>query len=408
MTRPLLALAIAMTSAAVIAAGTGSAAATLIDFTADERAAIVAHGPWPPPLLGDPSNRVSGNIEAAALGQRLFFDARLSVDGRVACVSCHRPPMLFADRRKTSVGLEAVDRNAPSLVNTRFARWFGWDGGSDSLWAHSLRPVVDPREHGFTIGKTAALLASDPEIGCRYRKAFGRSPGDVDAETLAVDGAKAMAAFQETLVSQRTRFDAFRDAMAAGDDASAARFPENAQRGLRIFVSRGNCSTCHVGALFSNREFADVGIPFFIGAGKVDNGRHGGIVRVKSDPFNQLGRHNDDPARAPGTHTRHVDLQPKNFGEWKVPSLRNVAHTAPYMHNGSIATLRDVIVRYSELDLERLHADGERILKPLKLTNAEIDDVVAFLQTLSSPPPGLMFDLLPTQRARERCIGGTD
>ena len=91
-----------------------------------------------------------------------------------------------------------------------------------------------------------------------------------------------------------------------------------------------------------------------------------------------------------------------------MPSLRNVAQTAPYMHNGSIATLREVIVRYSELDLERLHADGERIQKPLQLAHSQIDDVVAFLDTLSAPPPGLMIDLLPTSRARDPCLAGTN
>ena len=396
---------VAATAAGVLAAmATFIVDAALLDFTPDERAAIIGHGPWPPPLVNDPSNRVSGNIEAGALGQRLFFDGRLSSTGRVACVSCHMPPMLFAERRKTSVGVEAVDRNAPSVVNARFQRWFGWDGGSDSLWAHSLRPVLDPREHGFTIDRTAALISTDDELACRYRKVFGRDASSVAAETVAVDAAKAIAAFQETLVSQRTRFDAFRDAIAAGDGAAAARYPDNAQRGLRTFVGKGNCSTCHIGALFSNREFADVGIPFFIAPGKVDNGRHGGIVRVKSDRLNQLGPHNDDPARAKGVATRHVELQPKNYGEWKVPGLRNVAHTGPYMHNGSIETLREVVVRYSDLDLERLHADGERILKPLKLSAAEIDDLVAFLESLTSPAPGLMIDLLPTQHARELCV----
>lgn len=377
---------------------------TLLEFSEVERAMILSHGPWPPPLKPDPSNRVSGNAEAAALGQRLFFDARLSADGRVACVSCHAPPALFADRRKTSTGLSAVDRNAPSLVNARFSRWFGWDGGSDSLWAHSLRPLTDPREHGITLDTLAALLAADPELACRYSKVFGRSAASVSVDTAAADAAKALAAFQETLVSIPTRFDAFRSALARGESAATASYPANAQRGLRLFVGKGNCGTCHVGPLFSNREFADTGIPFFLGPGKVDPGRHGGINRVTRDPFNQLGAYNDDPVRAPGTATRHVDLQQKNFGEWKVPSLRNVALTAPYMHNGSIATLREVVRHYSELDEERLHTDGEKILKPLRLTDGEISDVVAFLETLSSPPPGLMIEMLPTARAREPCV----
>ena len=396
----LAALAVAVSCAAAPAVGD---AGRLLDFSDAERQAILAHGPWPPPLVPDPSNRVSGNLEAAALGQRLFFDGRLSANGRVACVSCHAPPALFADRRKVSIGLSAVDRNAPSLVNVRFARWFGWDGGSDSLWAHSIRPLTDPREHGIALEQVATLLATDPDLSCRYQKVFGRDAAGVSTETASADAGKALAAFQETLVSIPTRFAAFRDALERGDGAAAARYPENAQRGLRMFVGKGNCSTCHVGPLFSNREFADTGIPFFLAPGIVDPGRYGGIVRVRQDAFNQLGPHNDDPARAPGTATRHVDLQQKNFGEWKVPGLRNVALTAPYMHNGSLATLREVLGHYSELDEDRLHADGEKILRPLRLSEAEIGDLLAFLDTLTSPPPGLMMDLLPTARAREPC-----
>ena len=375
----------------------------LLDFTPAERRAIIAHGPWPPPLVNDASNRVSGNREAGALGQRLFFDGRLSVNGKVACVSCHLPPALFADRRKTSIGLSTLDRNSPSLINVRFHRWFGWDGGSDSLWAHSLRPLTDPREHGITLERVAELLTTDVELSCRYEKVFGRKASDVPAQTAAVDAAKALAAFQETLVSRATPFDTFREALARGDTVNAASYPIAAQRGLRIFVGKGNCSTCHVGAHFSNREFGDIGIPFFIAPGMVDTGRHGGIRRVTTDPFNQLGAYNDDPNAADGKATRHVDLQQKNFGEWKVPSLRNVARTAPYMHNGSLATLADVVRHYSELNEERLHADGEKILRPLKLSAGESADLVAFLESLSAPGLGVMAELLPTAIARQRC-----
>lgn len=157
-----------------------------------------------------------------------------------------------------------------------------------------------------------------------------------------------------------------------------------AQRGLRIFVGKGNCSVCHFGPQFTNGEFADTGIPFFKGKGEVDSGRHEGIKKLRSNPHNLLGRYNDDPARTTATGTRHVELQQRNFGEFRVPGLRNVALTAPYMHNGSIATLREVVKHYSELNEERLHLDGERILRKLNLSEAEIDDLVAFLESLSS------------------------
>jgi cytochrome c peroxidase len=141
---------------------------------------------------------------------------------------------------------------------------------------------------------------------------------------------------------------------------------------------------CHFGPQFTNGEFADTGVPFFVAAGRVDAGRHGGIERLKASLHNLLGRYNDDASRATATGTRHVDAQQRNFGEFRVPGLRNVARTAPYMHNGSLATLRDVVRYYSELNEERLHADGEKILRPLHLSEADSDDLVAFLESLTA------------------------
>jgi cytochrome c peroxidase len=124
-------------------------------------------------------------------------------------------------------------------------------------------------------------------------------------------------------------------------------------------------------------------VPFFVAPGRVDPGRHGGIAKLKESRFSLLGRYNDDATGANALGTRHVAAQPRNFGEFRVPGLRGVADTAPYMHNGSLATLADVVKFYSELNEERLHADGERILKPLRLTDEESADLIAFLQSLS-------------------------
>jgi cytochrome c peroxidase len=196
-----------------------------------------------------------------------------------------------------------------------------------------------------------------------------------------------MAAFQETIVSGRTPFDAFRDALAAGDTSAMARYPAAAQRGLQLFVGRGNCSICHFGPNFTNGEFHDIGIPFFAEPGRVDSGRFDGIRRLQASPYNLLGIYNDDKTGANAQATRHVVAQHRNWGEFKVPSLRNVAQTAPYMHAGTLATLADVVRHYSELDENRLHADGERLLKPLRLTVEESADLVAFLETLSPLDP---------------------
>lgn len=381
---------------ALVAAG---AAAQVLDFSDAERRAILRHGPWPAPWTRDPSNRVSGNPQAIALGERLFFEPRLSPTGTVLCASCHVPYLAWQDGRAVGEGLERAARNTQSVLNVRYNRWFGWGGAGDSLWAQSLRPILDAREMGGSVAHAAALLRGDAQYACGYEQAFGAPPPAAD-EALFADLGKALAAFQETLVSGRSAFDDFRDALERGDRAAQARYPLAAQRGLRIFVGKGACNACHVGPGFTNGEFHDIGIPFFV-AGGVDAGRHDGIKRLLASPFNLLGRHNDeraaadrggDAARASATRTRHVALEHRNFGEFKVPSLRDVARTAPYMHNGSLATLADVVRHYSELDLDRLHADGENILRPLKLGAEESADLVAFLESLSgrtapSAPP---------------------
>ena len=201
---------------------------------------------------------------------------------------------------------------------------------------------------------------------------------------MLVNIAKALAAFQETIVTGRTPFDDFRDALERSDAQAMSRYPLAAQRGLQIFVGKGNCNVCHFGPNFTSGEFEDVGVPHFAEKGRVDSGRYGGIAALLASPFNLLGSHNDNPDKAAGLPTRHVEQLHRNWGEFRVPSLRNVSLTAPYMHNGSLATLRDVVRHYSELDEERLHGhEGARLVRPLRLTPQEAADLVAFLETLS-------------------------
>jgi cytochrome c peroxidase len=136
---------------------------------------------------------------------------------------------------------------------------------------------------------------------------------------------------------------------------------------------------------FTNGEFHDVGVPFLVAPGRVDAGRHEGLKRLRADRFNLLGPYNDDATGTAAVKTRHVEPQHANFGQFKTPSLRNVALTAPYMHDGRFATLRDVVRHYSTLDMERIHTHGEQLLRPLRLSETEIDDLVAFLESLTDP-----------------------
>lgn len=358
-------------------------------WTAVERARIAAHGPWPSAPARDPSNRVSGDPRAIAFGQRLFFDGRLSGSGVVHCGFCHLPARAWTDGRATAAAVASGDRNTQTLTNLAQQRWFGWAGSSDSVWMASLRAIVDAHEMAGSHARLAREVRRRPDLACEYRQVFGREP-PADDDVIAVDIAKALAAFQETLVTPRTAFDEFRDALLRDDRAAMARYPAAAQRGLRLFIGRGNCTLCHSGPGFSNGEFHDTGVPFFIRPGVVDPGRHLGLRQVQSSPLNLLGRFNDDPARddprSSARATRHALLDHRLWGAWRTPGLRDAGATAPYMHNGSLATLRDVVQHYSALPEDRIHADGERLLRALNLSAAEIDDLLAFLQSLDSPP----------------------
>lgn len=352
----------------------------LLAFSADEQARILAHGPWPPPPAADAANPVQGRSDAVALGRALFAERGLSASGRQACASCHDPARDFQDgRRFTRHG-----RNTPGLLDVAQQRWFAWDGAQDSLWAASLAPMTAADELAATPAGALALLQRKPALAAGYRRLFGAPAADA---ALLVNLARALAAYQATLASPRTAFDDFRDALASGDAAAAARYPLAAQRGLQIFVGTGRCFFCHSGARFSNGEFADIGRPFFT-AGGADPGRWGGLAQLLASPYNRLGSVTGATADVQrNAVTRHVLQQPKNFGEFRVPGLRGLVTTAPYFHDGSAATLAEVVRHYSEIDTGRLHADGERILQPLRLAPDQVDELVAFLRTLSSPAP---------------------
>lgn len=388
--------ALALAGVLVLALATTARSETAPAFDAAERRAILAHGPWPPAFTPDPSNRVSGNPVAVALGRRLFADTRLSADGRRACTTCHDPARHFADGRDRSIGRSRTDRNAIALANLRLNRWFGWAGAADSLWAQSVRPILDDKELASTPELVRDRLAGDASVSGRYARLFGSVLATDPPELALANVAKALAAYQEAIVTARTAFDDFRDALERSDRQAIARYPQAAQRGLRLFIGKGRCSACHLGPNFSNGEFDDVGVPYFAEAGRVDDGRHGGIAQLRASPFNLLGAYNDDPARTTAVPTRHVAPQHRNWGEFRVPSLRNVANTAPYMHNGSLPTLQAVIRHYAEVDEERLHGDdGARLVRPLRLTAEETADLVSFLRSLSSAVSAPAAERLP-------------
>lgn len=350
-------------------------------FTESEIRAILAHGPWPVQGKKDPSNRVSGNRYAIELGERLFFDRRLSESGRFSCGTCHVPERFWTDNRARGAAAAEVERNTPTLMNVGLGRWFGWGGASDSLWSQSIRPILDPRELGASPRHVAELMRNDEQLACRYRKSFGSMPPASDDELVLVDVAKALAAFQETLDSAPTPFDHFRNALARGERIAPGRYSEAAQRGLKTFIGKGACDTCHSGPNFSNGEFRDNGFSSL--ATLADSGRIEGVKRLREGRFNLLGPYNDDPERSTAEGTRRVVQEPGDSGAFKVPTLRNLLVTAPYGHHGEIERLADVVRHYSESP-DRPHASGQSALKPLRLSAQEQSDLLVFLESLST------------------------
>jgi cytochrome c peroxidase len=353
-------------------------------YSEAEKASILSHSPWPLKAKPDPSNRFSGNTNAIKFGYQLFHDQRLSRGNILACASCHQPDRHFMDGIPLNRGHQLLARHTPSLANLQWVNWFGWDGANDSLWAQSIRPIITPAEMDSSATEIQNLIVSDPLLSCGFRTTFGVAPKKPTSEEVLVFVGKALAAYQETLVTGISSFDLFAEAFKHNDQERMKNYAISAQRGLKIFVGKGRCSICHFGPLFTNGEFGDIGISFFVGKRKVDKGRFSGIASLQNSPFNLLGVYSDGTEND-AVRTRHIKSQFRNFGEFKVPSLRNVSETAPYMHNGSLQTLRQVVDHYSELNEDRLHSEGERILRPLNLSVAEKKDLITFLKTLSAP-----------------------
>jgi cytochrome c peroxidase len=290
-----------------------------------------------------------------ALGRSLFFDTRLSADGSIACATCHDPARAFSDGRAASVGVfgRAGPRSAPALINRGYGGAFFWDGRAASLEAQVLQPIDNPLELGSGRDQVVARLGSIDE----YRRAFSAAfDGPVTSDTLA----RALAGYVRSILSGNSRADRF-----ASGDSHALTAEE--REGLRVFRGKGNCTACHAGPLFSDERFHNTGIAWRTGIPS-DDGR-----------FAVTGR-------------------PADRGAFKTPTLREVARTAPYMHDGSVATLGEVIDIYDRGGIANPQRDAE--LRPLHLTPAEKQALEAFLRALSGTvqegPAGLTG--LPEQR----------
>ncbi len=364
-------------------------------FDAQTTARILQHSPLPPPPP-DPTNHFADDENAALLGQALFFDPRASKNGQVSCATCHDPKKAFSDGLPLAHGMGDGLRNAPSLYNVAWQRWLFWDGRADSTWAQALQPMENATELGTDRATLVGLVTRDATLRARYERVFG--PADAsDVDRSFANLGKSLAAYERKLVSNDSPFDRFARALRTSDAAGIAAYPDDAKRGLALFEGRGDCRLCHSGPLFSDGEFHDIGVPSTGEHTRSDPGRHGGLERLGHDPFRASSPYSDAPD---GDHARDLERlarTPETFGQIRTPSLRNVALTAPYMDEGQMATLDDVLHFYSTRAGAVTNGHHvETILRPLDLTAEEIADLKAFLATLTDvslpevlrgPPP---------------------
>ena len=370
-----------------LVAAQSALAASSSDFYTDvELSRIQSHGPWPSAIPPDPGNEYSGLDWAESAGKRLFEDPNLSNPPGLSCAQCHKAELGFTDGRKVAVGAQQHVRNTMGLLNVGQQRWFGWDGGTDSLWAASLRPLLSKVEMNQTVENIANYVRGNSSYRNVLERTLAGERESIDEqndEALVVKVAKLIATYSRTLRSGETLFDRFRQALLEGRKIGEDKYPMSARRGLKLFVGTANCYVCHFGPNFSNSEFHDTGRPFFTGLGQVDPGRYMGIKRLRTDRYNLMGEFNGTNNDKEIRKTRTVRLSQVNWGQWRTPGLRNLTLTGPYMHDGSLVTLREVVDAYADIDLDRLHTEGESILQPLDLDNTQREDLVSFLKTLS-------------------------
>ena len=277
--------------------------------------------------------------ERVALGKKLFFDPLLSLDHRVSCSSCHRPDHAFADTSDVSLGSRRRVglRNTPSVLNAVYRPTFAWDGRSRTLESQVLLPIQDPDEMALSLVELEQRVRARSSYARAFRREFGEDP---TPRTIGL----ALAAYLRTLRSGDAPIDRFR----AGDTLALS---APARLGFRLFNGKANCTTCHVGPLFSDGDFHNTGIAW------------------RDDEFTDIGR-----ANATGLT--------EDIGRFKTPSLRNVAITAPYMHDGSKRSLEDVIDFYDAGGQSNPGLDP--LIRPLRLTVDEKRALVSFLQSLTS------------------------
>ena len=285
------------------------------------------------------------------LGQALFFDTRLSGSGKISCATCHQPELNWTDGKPKSIGHEGAmnKRNAPTIQNTWFYKKLFWDGRAKDLQDQAFAPINSESEMHNEMHEVMRTLSKSKAYKSLFKKAFGDD--DIDPFRMT----EAIATFEKTIVSRKSRFDEFLE-------GNRKALTNSELRGLHLFRTKARCINCHNGPMFSDNQFHN-------------NGFH----------------LNGNPANDKGYYT--VTHKDEDIGKFKTPSLRDVMKTAPWMHNGMMKTITEVVSHYNK------GANGnegsDRLVKMLNLNKKEINDLIAFLKAISSPPLEFTKPVLP-------------
>jgi cytochrome c peroxidase len=339
-----------------------------------------------PPVSIPPDNPQTP--EKIALGKLLFEDKRFSADGTISCATCHDPQKAFVDGLPTSEGIKKQKgtRNAPTVLNAAYYDSQFWDGRRQSLEEQSKDPLINPIEHGLpSHSPILETIRSDGSYTSQFRTSFGVTPQQINIDHVA----KAIASFERTLVFADSPFDRY---LYGGDKTALS---QSAIRGLEIYRTKARCQDCHAigqtNATFTDNKFHNVGVGFKrLGSKAVQianafrkakqEGKDVDKAVLGDQEVSELGRF-------------VVTLRPSDIGAFKTSTLRNITATGPYMHDGSIQTLEEVIELYNKGGESNPFLDSG--IRPLNLTDQEKVDLLAFIKSLTSPQ---FADIVQTTR----------
>jgi cytochrome c peroxidase len=301
-----------------------------------------------PPSVPVPADNPQTD-EKIRLGAQLYFDPRLSADSTVSCATCHSPDTAWANHNRFDTGIrgQVGGRNSGTILDAGYMKYQFWDGRAASLEEQALGPIHNPIEMGETLENVVRKLREIPGYRDQFQKVFGT---DVTTDGIA----KAIASFERTVVTGPSPYDRY---LTGEKEALSSR----ARRGMALFNGKAHCSPCHAGAILSDQAFHNLGVGM-------------------DAPNPDLGR-------------EVVTKDPKDRGRFKTPGLRNVALTAPYLHDGSAKTLREVVELYDRGGVRNPNLDP--VVLPLHLTGNEIEDLVAFLEALTGTQPTISAPALP-------------